>query len=101
MRLVNLRIFVVDDNETSRRFLHEQIVAWKMRDGKATNGAEALDCLRKAALEGDPYRLALIDLEMPDMDGLALAREIKSDPEIAETRSFCSLGSASGSVSRN
>ncbi len=83
--LVNLRIFVVDDNETSGRFLHEQIVAWKMRDGVATNGAEALQCLRKAALEGDPYRLVLIDLEMPGMDGLALAREIKSIQEIAQT----------------
>jgi PAS domain S-box-containing protein len=83
--LVNLRIFVVDDNETSGRFLHEQIVAWKMRDGVATSGAEALQCLRKAALEGDPYRLVLIDLEMPGLDGLALAREIKSIQEIAQT----------------
>jgi PAS domain S-box-containing protein len=83
--LVNLRIFVVDDNETSGRFLHEQLVAWKMRDGVATTGAEALQCLRKAALEGDPYRLVLIDLEMPEMDGLALAREIKSIQEIAQT----------------
>jgi two-component system sensor histidine kinase/response regulator len=84
--LINMRVFVVDDNETSGRFLHEQLVAWKMRDGVATTGAEALQCLQKAALEGDPYRLVLIDLEMPDMDGLALAREIKSTEEIAQTR---------------
>ena len=85
-RLVNMRVLVVDDNMTSGRFLHEQIVAWKMRNGTATTGADALDCLRKAAREGDPYPLAIIDLEMPNMDGLALAREIKADPEIAGTR---------------
>jgi signal transduction histidine kinase/DNA-binding response OmpR family regulator/HPt (histidine-containing phosphotransfer) domain-containing protein len=84
--LVNVRILVVGDNSTSRQFLHEQIVAWKMRNGKATSGADALDRLRRAVREGDPYRLAIIDREMPNMDGLALAREIKTDPEIAATR---------------
>jgi signal transduction histidine kinase/CheY-like chemotaxis protein/HPt (histidine-containing phosphotransfer) domain-containing protein len=85
-RLVNVRVLVVDDNRTSRRFLHEQIIAWGMRNGKATGGPDALDCLRRATREGDPYRLAITDLEMPNMDGLALAREIKADPEIAATR---------------
>jgi PAS domain S-box-containing protein len=85
-RLVNLRVLVVDDNRTSRRFLHEQVIAWKMRNGKATSGADALDSLRRAAQEGDPYPLAIIDLDMPNMDGVALAREIKADPKIAGTR---------------
>jgi len=85
-RLVNVRVLVVDDNRTSRRFLQEQINAWKMRNGEATSGADALDCLRRAAREGDPYRLAVIDREMPIMDGIALAREIKADPEIAGAR---------------
>src|SRR5271165_1849978 len=84
-QLVNMRVLVVDDNTTSGLFLHEQIVAWKMRNGTATTGADALYHLRKAAREGDPYLLAIIDLEMPKMDGPALAREIKADPEIAGT----------------
>jgi PAS domain S-box-containing protein len=84
--LVNVRVLVVDDNRTSRRFLHEQIIAWKMRNGKAFSGADALDRLRKAVREQDAYPLAIIDLDMPGMDGLALAREVKSDPEIASTR---------------
>ena len=84
-RLANMRVLVVDDNTTSGLFLHEQIVAWKMRNGTATTGADALDRLRKAAQEGDSYLLAIIDLEMPKMDGLALAREIKADPQIAGT----------------
>jgi PAS domain S-box-containing protein len=85
-RLARVRVLVTDDNRTSRRFLHEQVIAWKMRNGKATSGADALDCLRKAAREGDPYPLAIIDREMPNMDGLDLARRIKADPEIAGTR---------------
>jgi PAS domain S-box-containing protein len=85
-QLVNMRVLVVDDNSASRGFIHEQIVAWKMRNGAAVTGADALDCLRKAAREGDSYPLAIIDLEMPNMDGMALAREIKADPEIANTQ---------------
>src|SRR3981081_3922923 len=83
---VNARVLIVDDNATNGRFLHEQIVAWKMRSGTANTGSDALDCLRKAAQERDPYPLAIIDLDMPNMDGWALAREIKADPKIAGTR---------------
>jgi PAS domain S-box-containing protein len=85
-RLVNMRVLIVDDNNISRRFLHEQILALKMRGDIATSGAEALDCLWSAALERDPYPLAIIDREMPNMDGFALARGIKSDPKIAACR---------------
>ncbi len=83
---VNARVLIVDDNATNGRFLHEQIVAWKMRSGTANTGSDALDCLRRAAQERDPYPLAIIDLDMPSMDGWALAREIKADPKIAGTR---------------
>jgi PAS domain S-box-containing protein len=85
-RLVNTRVLVVDDNTTTGQFLHLQIVAWKMRNGTAKTGPEALDCLRKAARESDTYPLAIIDQEMPNMDGMELARKIKADPEIAGTR---------------
>ena len=91
-RLVNLRVLVVDDNRTSRRFLHEQVIAWKMRNGEATSGADALDSLRRGAREGDPYPLAIIDLDMPNMDGVALARKIKADPTIAGTRLILLIG---------
>ena len=72
-----------------------------MRNGIATTGTDALDRLRSAAQEGDAYLLAIIDLEMPNMDGLALARKIKADPTIAGTDSFCLPVSASGSVRRS
>ena len=84
--LVNTRVLVVDDNATNGRFLHDQIIAWKMRNGTANNGKDGLERLRKAVDTGDPYPLAIIDMDMPDMNGLELAREIKADPVIASTR---------------
>jgi PAS domain S-box-containing protein len=85
-RLVNMRALIVDDNAVSGQFIREQLIAWEMRNGIATTGAKALDELRRAARESDPYPLAIIDQQMPDMDGLLLAREIKADPTIAGTR---------------
>ncbi len=85
-RLANMRALIVDNNAVSGQFIREQIVAWEMRNGVATTGAEALSCLRRAAREGDPYPLGIIDQQMPDMDGMALAREIKADPTISDTR---------------
>ena len=63
-----------------------------MRNGKAISGSDALASLRRAAQEGDSYSLAIIDLDMPSMDGLALAREIKAEPEIANTRLILMAG---------
>jgi two-component system, sensor histidine kinase and response regulator len=84
--MLNARVLTVDDNVTNAQFLSEQIAGWKMRCDTAPTGSDALDCLRAAVRERDPYRLAIIDLEMPSMDGWALAREIKADPEIVGTQ---------------
>jgi len=84
--LVNTRVLVVDDNEASRRFLHTQVLHWRLRNGCAANGDEALAILRQAAATGDPYPMAVIDMKMPQMDGIALARAIKADPAISATR---------------
>jgi len=81
----NLRVLVVDDNATSRQILRHQIFAWKLQKGSAANGHEALRVLREAAADR-PYDIALLDVEMPEMDGLTLARAIKADPAIASTR---------------
>jgi two-component system sensor histidine kinase/response regulator len=83
--LLDVRVLVVDDNATSRRILRHQILAWKMMPGTAANGPEALELLRAAAAAGKPYNLALLDVQMPEMDGFILARAIKADPAIAGT----------------
>jgi two-component system, sensor histidine kinase and response regulator len=84
--LFNFRVLVVDDNASSREILHQQILAWRMQAKSAASGAEALQVLRAAVTEGKPYDLALMDVQMPEMNGLALARAIKADPAIAGTR---------------
>jgi two-component system sensor histidine kinase/response regulator len=84
--LFDLRVLVVDDNATNRQILRHQIFAWKMQKGSASSGREALDILSAAAAAGKPYDLALLDMQMPEMDGMMLARAIKADPAIAGTR---------------
>lgn len=83
--LFDLRVLVVDDNATNRQILRHQIFAWKMQKGSAASGFEALKNLRAAATEGRPYDIALLDMQMPEMDGLTLAQAIKADPAIAAT----------------
>jgi two-component system sensor histidine kinase/response regulator len=84
--LQDLRVLIVDDHETNRRILHKQITSWGMRDGMAENGAKALDLLRAAAESGEAYDLAVLDMQMPDMDGIQLARAISAEPAISSTR---------------
>ncbi|MGI9121694.1 MAG: response regulator, partial [Rubrobacter sp.] len=84
--LRDLRVLIVDDHETNRRILHKQITSWGMSDGMAEDAAEALELLRTAVENGEPYDLAVLDMQMPDMDGIQLARAISSDPAISSTR---------------
>ena len=83
--LSSLRVLIVDDNETNRWILHEQTLSWQMRNGSAENAASALEGMREAARRNEAYDLAILDMEMPGMDGLGLARAIKADPVIAGT----------------
>jgi signal transduction histidine kinase/DNA-binding response OmpR family regulator/HPt (histidine-containing phosphotransfer) domain-containing protein len=84
--LSDLKVLVVDDNATNRQILIYQILAWNIETSSASSGVEALNTLRAAAAEGNPYDVALLDVRMSEMDGLALARAIKADSMIAGTR---------------
>ena len=79
------RVLIVDDDELNRRVLHEQVVGWGMRNGSCASGEEALRALQAARLEGDPYPIAIIDYQMPGMDGGTLTAIIKDDPATRDT----------------
>jgi signal transduction histidine kinase/DNA-binding response OmpR family regulator len=93
---VDLRVLIVDDNATNRAILRQQIASWKMLTESANNGADALKLLRAAAAAHKPYDVALLDVQMPEMDGLTLARLITDDAVIRSTRLIVltSLGQA-------
>ena len=80
------KLLVVDDNPTNRGILVEHAIGWGMRTESAEDGAQALDLLRAAAARGEPYDVALVDVKMPLMDGLQLARAVRTDPALAGLR---------------
>ena len=67
------RLLIVDDNATNRRILTLQTRAWGMLPRETASPAEALGWIKR----GDPFDAAILDMHMPEMDGLALAREIR------------------------
>jgi CheY-like chemotaxis protein len=76
----------VDDKEINRRILREQLAAWGIKATSAENGPAALEVLRSAAKAGEPYDLAILDMMMPEMDGLELAQRVGADPSISSTK---------------
>ena len=67
-------VLIVDDNATNRRILDLQLAAWGMIPTSVASGPEALQKLRE-----EQYDVALVDLQMPEMDGLALARQVRAE----------------------
>jgi two-component system sensor histidine kinase/response regulator len=99
--LCGLRVLVVDDNATNRRILEEQLIGWRMRPMLAAGGRAALVALRLAKDAGTPFPLVLTDVRMPDMDGFALAQNIKEDPRLAEaTIMMLTVAGQRGDVAR-
>ncbi len=79
------RILVVDDNETNRRWLAVMLDNWKCRHDEAPDAIAALVKLREASEGKNPFRIAILDMQMPGMDGVALGARIKEDPNLKET----------------
>ena len=84
--LANIRVLVVDDLRQNRLTLARYLKFRGLRCSLARSGKRALEMLRSAQLDNDPFRIALIDQNMPEMDGVALGRSIKADEIIAGTQ---------------
>jgi PAS domain S-box-containing protein len=88
------RALVVDDNATNRRILRQQLLSWGVEAVEASDGYQALELALTAAQDGRSFDLGVVDLNMPGMDGIELARTLKDDPATAPTMLF--LLSSSG-----
>ena len=78
----NLRVLVVDDNDTSRYILRKYLESWHCRVEEAVSAEEAMNKLLDAVKKNDPFKTALLDFCMPEMDGGLLCRSIKLEPQL-------------------
>ncbi|GAI43715.1 unnamed protein product, partial [marine sediment metagenome] len=76
--LSNLRVLVVDDNQTNRYILMEYLRAWGCLPVEAMGGKEALSILKESVSSREPFNLILTDFQMPEMGGFDLAKEIRA-----------------------
>jgi signal transduction histidine kinase/DNA-binding response OmpR family regulator/HPt (histidine-containing phosphotransfer) domain-containing protein len=84
--LRGLPVLIVDDNATSREILMHQLAAWAMIPEAVPDGPAAIVRLTEAAAAGHPFTLAIIDMQMPDMDGEQLGRALLTTPEFEHLR---------------
>ncbi|KQW46030.1 hypothetical protein ASC77_19205 [Nocardioides sp. Root1257] len=83
--LVGRRVLVVDDNATNRMILEDQLTAWGMTVDVVPDAPSGLEALKRAAAASAPYDLGVLDLCMPGMNGLDLARAVGATPELDGT----------------
>lgn len=84
--LQGIKVLVVDDNQTNREILQLQLQNWRMHVVCVDGAESALASLIEAAKAGQPFQLAILDMHMPRMDGLQLARAIHADWRISSIR---------------
>ena len=81
LHLSDRRMLIVDDNATNRRILTTLVSGWGMVPRAAQSASEALEWLRA----GERFDVAVLDMQMPEMDGVMLAREIRTPARRRET----------------
>jgi signal transduction histidine kinase/DNA-binding response OmpR family regulator len=80
-----VRVLAVDDNAVNRIVIAEQMRSWGVRHAEAEGALKAMEMLHAAHAAGDPFRVVITDMQMPGMDGEALAGAIKADPALKDT----------------
>src|SRR5207237_5491500 len=90
------RVLVVDDNATNRQIIHYQVTSWGMLNGMAADAQRGLTALHEAERRGLPYDVAILDMDMPGMDGLELAQAIRANPALAAIKLVMLASTRSG-----
>jgi signal transduction histidine kinase/CheY-like chemotaxis protein len=85
MDMTDVRVLGVDNNPTNLFVLREQLNSWGLRNDSSSSAEDALNLLRAAQSVGDPYQIAILDQQMPTMDGEELARTIRADAKLKNT----------------
>jgi signal transduction histidine kinase/DNA-binding response OmpR family regulator len=80
--LRGLRTLVVDDNASNRTILEHYLRNWQLACDSVDRPSAAIEALERASREGHPYELALLDFNMPQMNGMELIREIRKRPAL-------------------
>jgi len=80
--LAGIRVLIVDDNATNRYILEAQLNAWNAHTISVAGATAALEQLNCSMTEGIPVDLVILDIHMPEVDGVMLARQIKSNPAL-------------------
>jgi len=81
----NLRVLVVDDNQTNRRILCRMLSPMRMNVTAVESGAGALGQMQEAHQRGKPFQLVILDSQMPDMDGFMVAARIRENCDLKQT----------------
>lgn len=84
--LRNIKVLVVDDNQTNREILKLQLQNWHMKVTCVENAEQALQLMHQAWEDHEPFHLAILDMHMPKTNGLQLAHKIKENAHLAKTR---------------
>jgi len=84
--LAGVRVLIVEDNATNRDILLQYAIDWQMEVAVAADGGQAIEALRSAAATGRPFDVALIDMKMPILDGVTLARAVQADAALANLK---------------
>ena len=82
--LQDLYVLVIDDNRASRRSLKEMLSAFGCRPAEAPDGQAGLHELKRAANDGEPFDLVMLDYEMPECDGLAVLADLRQEPALRD-----------------
>ncbi|MGR5503073.1 response regulator [Vibrio sp. DNB22_10_4] len=80
------RILVVDDNPINRQLMGQLLSNWSIEYQQASSAHQAMSKLSEAYDNGAPYSIAILDYEMPQINGIQLARSIKADHNLRSTR---------------